>query len=100
MGGGLSAFVHEKIIFKIIVYVSKMRGIFIVQATITTKFYKIREMNIMENTIKKKLAAMGMIATLTLGGLTACGDGVDQDNGVSDGEKQDELDADEDGDEE
>ncbi|WP_217644036.1 hypothetical protein [Bacillus sp. cl95] len=54
----------------------------------------------MENTLTKKLAAMGIVATLTLGGLTACGDGKDQDNGISDGQKKDELDASDDGDEE
>ncbi|SFA70368.1 hypothetical protein SAMN04488577_0392 [Bacillus sp. cl95] len=90
----------KNIFLKIIVYVLKMRGTFIVQATITTKFYKIREMNMMENTLTKKLAAMGIVATLTLGGLTACGDGKDQDNGISDGQKKDELDASDDGDEE
>ncbi|MDQ0242986.1 dsDNA-specific endonuclease/ATPase MutS2 [Bacillus fengqiuensis] len=46
----------------------------------------------MKSIWNKKLLVGGMAATLTLGGLTACGDGVDQDNGVSDGEQQDELD--------
>lgn len=41
---------------------------------------------------KKKLMAAGMALSMTFGGLTACGDGVDQDNGPSDGEQQDELD--------
>ncbi|WP_139368039.1 hypothetical protein [Priestia abyssalis] len=46
----------------------------------------------MKSIWNKKLLVGGMAAALTLGGLTACGDGVDQDNGVSDGEQQDELD--------
>jgi hypothetical protein len=41
---------------------------------------------------KKKLMAGGMVFSMIFGGLTACGDGVDQDNGPSDGEEQDELD--------
>jgi hypothetical protein len=36
---------------------------------------------------KKKWAAGTLAAMMTLGGLTACGDGVDQDNGVDDGKK-------------
>ena len=46
----------------------------------------------MKSIWNKKLLAGGMAAALTLGGLTACGDGVDQDNGISDGEQKDELD--------
>ncbi|NGY75993.1 hypothetical protein F6Y02_05655 [Bacillus megaterium] len=42
----------------------------------------------------KKLVAGGMAAALTFGGLAGCGDGVDQDNGVSDGEQKDEMDKD------
>lgn len=41
---------------------------------------------------KKKLLASGMAGGLILGGLTGCGDGVDQDNGVSDGEQKDDVD--------
>jgi hypothetical protein len=44
---------------------------------------------------KKKLMASGLAFSMILGGLTACGDGVDQDNGVSDGEEKDELDTEE-----
>lgn len=46
----------------------------------------------MEKNWTKKLLSMGLVAGLTLGGLTACGDGVDQDNGVSDGEQKDKID--------
>jgi len=42
--------------------------------------------------LKKKLLASGLTLAMMLGGLTACGDGVDQDNGVTDGEEKDELD--------
>jgi hypothetical protein len=41
---------------------------------------------------KKKLIVSGMAATLTLGGLAGCGDGEDQDNGIDDGEVDDQLD--------
>jgi hypothetical protein len=41
---------------------------------------------------KKKLMAAGLALSMVFGGLTACGDGVDQDNGPSDGEEQDEMD--------
>lgn len=34
----------------------------------------------------------GMTFALTLGGLAGCGDGVDQDNGVNDGQQNDEMD--------
>ncbi|WHY00536.1 hypothetical protein [Neobacillus sp. DY30] len=40
---------------------------------------------------KKKLMMTGMIFALTFGALTGCGDGVDQDNGVSDGSHKDEA---------
>lgn len=43
---------------------------------------------------KKKFMASGMAFGLILGGLTACGDGVDQDNGVNDGEQKDDVDND------
>lgn len=43
---------------------------------------------------KKPLTALGMAALLTFGGLAGCGDGVDQDNGISDGEKKDAVDTD------
>ncbi|WP_205439618.1 hypothetical protein [Peribacillus alkalitolerans] len=41
---------------------------------------------------KKKLMASGFAVGLTVAGLAACGDGVDQDNGVDDGEVNDEQD--------
>jgi hypothetical protein len=41
---------------------------------------------------KKKFMVGGMTAALSLGVLAGCGDGVDQDNGVSDGEQKDEVD--------
>ena len=41
---------------------------------------------------KKKIIVSGLAATLTLGGLAGCADGVDQDNGPSDGEQKDEVD--------
>ena len=34
----------------------------------------------------------GLAMLLTFGGLAGCGDGVDQDNGISDGERKDEVD--------
>jgi hypothetical protein len=43
-------------------------------------------------TIKKSLLVGGLAVSLTFAGLTGCGDGVDQDNGVSDGQKNDEVD--------
>ncbi|MFC0189865.1 hypothetical protein ACFQPF_14655 [Fictibacillus iocasae] len=43
-------------------------------------------------TFYRKLLVGSLAAMLTLGGVTACGDGVDQDNGVDDGEKNDEMD--------
>lgn len=43
---------------------------------------------------KNALLTGGMVVLLTFGGLAACGDGVDQDNGVSDGEKKDAVDHD------
>jgi hypothetical protein len=45
----------------------------------------------MEKTWKKKLIMTGMVFGLTFGVLTGCGDGVDQDNGVTDGEHKDEA---------
>lgn len=41
---------------------------------------------------KKKLLASGLAGGLVLGGLAGCGDGVDQDNGVTDGEQKDDVD--------
>jgi hypothetical protein len=41
---------------------------------------------------RKNLAVAGMAALLTFGGLAGCGDGVDQDNGISDGKQKDQLD--------
>lgn len=46
----------------------------------------------MDSNWKKKLLAGGMAATLTLGGLAGCADGEDQDNGIDDGEVDDQLD--------
>jgi len=42
--------------------------------------------------MKKSLLVGGLAVSLTLAGLTGCGDGVDQDNGVSDGKQSDEVD--------
>jgi hypothetical protein len=42
--------------------------------------------------MKKSLLVGGLAVSLTLAGLTGCGDGVDQDNGVSDGQQKDEVD--------
>jgi hypothetical protein len=43
---------------------------------------------------RNKLLAGGLAALLTFGGLAGCGDGVDQDNGISDGEQKDAIDKD------
>jgi hypothetical protein len=43
---------------------------------------------------KKRLLFGGMAFSLTFGGLAGCGDGVDQDNGISDGEQKDAIDSD------
>ena len=43
---------------------------------------------------KKTFLTGGLAALLTFGGLAGCGDGVDQDNGISDGEQKDEVDND------
>lgn len=43
---------------------------------------------------KKRLLVGGLAALLTFGGLAGCGDGVDQDNGISDGEQKDQIDQD------
>ncbi|MDQ1000235.1 hypothetical protein QFZ28_000635 [Neobacillus niacini] len=42
--------------------------------------------------MKKSLLVGGLAVSLTFAGLTGCGDGVDQDNGVSDGKQNDEVD--------
>jgi len=42
---------------------------------------------------KQTLLAGGLAALLTFGGLAGCGDGVDQDNGVSDGQQKDAVDT-------
>jgi hypothetical protein len=39
---------------------------------------------------KKKFLATGFAGGLVLAGLTGCGDGEDQDNGVDDGEEMEE----------
>lgn len=44
--------------------------------------------------MRKSLLVCGLAVSLTLAGLTGCGDGVDQDNGVSDGQQKDEVDKD------
>jgi antitoxin component YwqK of YwqJK toxin-antitoxin module len=49
---------------------------------------------------KKKLLAGGMMAILIFGGLAGCADGKDQDNGIDDGEQEDQLDTDNDANEE
>ncbi|WP_066309945.1 hypothetical protein [Bacillus sp. FJAT-29814] len=41
---------------------------------------------------RKNLVVAGMAALLTFGGLAGCGDGVDQDNGISDGKQKDQID--------
>lgn len=43
---------------------------------------------------KKAFLTGGLAVLLTFGGLAACGDGVDQDNGISDGKQKDEVDHD------
>ena len=43
---------------------------------------------------KKKMLAGGMAAALTLGGLAGCGDNNDQDNGIDDGQQDDQVDQD------
>lgn len=43
---------------------------------------------------KKRLLYGGLAVSLTFGGLAGCGDGVDQDNGISDGEQKDAIDTD------
>ena len=42
------------------------------------------------------MLAGGMAAAFTLGGLAGCGDGEDQDNGIDDGQQDDQLDQDND----
>jgi hypothetical protein len=44
--------------------------------------------------MKKSLLVGGLAVSLTLAGLTGCGDGVDQDNGASDGQQKDVIDND------
>ena len=41
---------------------------------------------------KKIMLASGMSVSLVFGGLAGCGDGVDQDNGMNDGEQKDDVD--------
>jgi hypothetical protein len=43
---------------------------------------------------KKKVLTSGLAVLLTFGGLAGCGDGIDQDNGISDGEQKDAVDND------
>lgn len=42
----------------------------------------------MQMSWKKRLLVGGLAVSLTFGGLAGCGDGVDQDNGISDGQKR------------
>ena len=42
--------------------------------------------------MKKSLLVGGLAVSLTFAGLTGCGDGIDQDNGVSDGQQNDAVD--------
>ncbi|WP_342433566.1 hypothetical protein [Neobacillus sp. FSL H8-0543] len=44
--------------------------------------------------MRKSLLVGGLAISLTFGGLAGCGDGVDQDNGVSDGKQKDAIDND------
>lgn len=44
--------------------------------------------------MKKSLLVGGLAISLTFGGLAGCGDGVDQDNGISDGQLKDSIDND------
>jgi hypothetical protein len=48
----------------------------------------------MNMNLKKRLLFGGLAASLTFGGLAGCGDGVDQDNGISDGQQKDAVDTD------
>jgi len=41
---------------------------------------------------KRNLVASGLVGGLIFGGVAGCGDGVDQDNGVEDGEEMDDVD--------
>jgi hypothetical protein len=43
---------------------------------------------------KNSVLSVGMAVLLTFGALAACGDGVDQDNGINDGEQKDAVDQD------
>ncbi|MFO1445145.1 hypothetical protein KDN24_18475 [Bacillus sp. Bva_UNVM-123] len=43
---------------------------------------------------KKIFLTGGLAILLAFGGLAGCGDGVDQDNGISDGEQKDKIDND------
>jgi hypothetical protein len=43
---------------------------------------------------KKRLLFGGLAVSLTFGGLAGCGDGVDQDNGINDGQQKDTVDND------
>ncbi|MEH7082286.1 hypothetical protein V7139_06070 [Neobacillus drentensis] len=48
----------------------------------------------MQMSWKKRLLVGGLAVSLTFGGLAGCGDGVDQDNGISDGQEKDAVDTD------
>jgi len=48
----------------------------------------------MQMSWKKRLLVGGLAVSLTFGGVAGCGDGVDQDNGISDGQKKDAVDTD------
>jgi len=43
---------------------------------------------------KKAVLTGGAAVLLTFGGLAGCGDGIDQDNGISDGQQKDAVDND------
>ena len=48
----------------------------------------------MQMSWKKRILVGGLAVSLTFGGLAGCGDGVDQDNGISDGQEKDAVDTD------
>jgi hypothetical protein len=62
--------------------------------TNTTKHTNYKEETYMITNRRSKLLAGGLAVLFTFGGLAGCGDGVDQDNGISDGEQKDAIDKD------